>query len=477
MLLDIGRVLAGTHEPDELYQTIYEQASRVIETTGFYISLHDPEQDQGTVVFLADRGRIERPGITYRGPVIRAIESARSSASARRKRKAGAGKDDGAGEMRSAIAASLIWQDQFLGVISAQSETVDAFDASDLGLLVSVADLAAVAICNSRAMRRLDRQRDEYQQLEEIGRALSASLDLEEVLQRVVSVTRELMSAQGTSVWLLRPDGKAEVASSAGDPAVPVGTCVELPESLKERFADFRDPVLLDREMAAELLPPQLLELFPGQSVISVPMLAENDLSGVLVASHAQQRSYGRREVRLLERLAVRAAIAVANARLHEKVRLLSLTDPLTGLPNRRQMDIFLEKEFAAAVRGRPLSLVLFDLDDFKRYNDTEGHQVGDRILKRFAEVLTEHTRAMNLVARYGGDEFVVILSDTSGAGASAHAERVIDNVRQDAAMNGIGASAGIATYETDMVDPDDLIRAADEDLYRAKAKRARRAG
>jgi hypothetical protein len=76
VLLDIGRILTGHPEPEELYRTIYEQASRVLETTGFYISLYDPEQDEGTVVLLADRGRIDRPGITYRGSDSRAIREA-----------------------------------------------------------------------------------------------------------------------------------------------------------------------------------------------------------------------------------------------------------------------------------------------------------------------------------------------------------------------------------------------------------------
>jgi diguanylate cyclase (GGDEF)-like protein len=357
-------------------------------------------------------------------------------------------------------------------VISAQSYRQDAYDDSDLELLVAIADLAAVAISNARAMSQLERQRREYQQLEEIGRALSASLDLHQVLQRIVVTTRELVDADGTAVWLLRPDGMVEIAMSDGESALPVGTAIPVPDEIYRRFAEEREPLVVDRELAVQLLPPDVLEAYRAGSAIGVPLVADNELIGMLAASHIRPQPYLPSDVRLLERLAFRAGIAVANARLHAQVRLLSLTDPLTGLPNRRHMDMFLAKEFAAAQRGRALSLVLLDLDDFKLYNDTAGHQAGDDVLCRFAQILARHTRAMNLAARYGGDEFVAILSDTPADGALIHVGRVLADVRSDERMSGVGACAGIATFESTMATPDDLIRAADEALYRAKSDR-----
>jgi diguanylate cyclase (GGDEF)-like protein len=475
VLLDINRIIAGTLQPGELFRTIYEQASRVLEATGFYISLYDQDQDQGTVVFYADRGQIERPEITYRGSDSRAIREARpvieNMADYTAVMLLGPDTDE---VTRSAIAAPLLRDDQVLGVISAQSYRQDAYDESDLELLVAIADLAAVAVANARAMGQLERQRREYQQLEEIGRALSASLDLHQVLHRIAVTTHELVDADGTAVWLLGPDDTAQVAMSHGESVLPVGTTTPVPEHVYRRFAEEREPLLIDRNLAAQLLPPEVMQRYRSGSAIGVPLVAEDKLIGVLAASHREPRKYPPHDVRLLERLAYRAAIAVANARLHEQVRLLSLTDPLTGLPNRRHMNMFLEKEFAAAERGRALSLVLFDLDDFKRYNDTAGHQAGDDVLCRFATILTSHTRAMNLVARYGGDEFLAILSDTPADGALIHVERVLADVQRDQLMSGVGASAGIAAFDRSMTSPEDLIRSADEALYRAKSDRLR---
>jgi diguanylate cyclase (GGDEF)-like protein len=216
----------------------------------------------------------------------------------------------------------------------------------------------------------------------------------------------------------------------------------------------------------------EVLNALEAESAIGVPLVSEGELIGALSVSHVESRDYSPREARLLERFAHHAAVAVANARLHDRVRTLSLTDPLTGLPNRRHMNILLEKEFAAAERGRSLSVVLFDLDDFKRYNDTMGHPAGDAVLKRFAEILREETRAMNMAARYGGDEFICILSGTNDEGGAIHAGRVMRAVHKDDLMSDMGVSAGMAVYDPDMKTPEDLIRAADRELYRAKADR-----
>jgi diguanylate cyclase (GGDEF)-like protein len=478
VLLDISRIIAGTLQPGDLYRTIYEQASRVLESTGFYVSLYDADQDQGTVVFYADRGRIERPDITYRGSDSRAIREGRpvlDSITDPGDAVMLLGHDSDDEITRSAIAAPLLRDGEVLGVISAQSYRLGAYDDADVELLVAIADLAAVAIANARAMGQLERQRREYQRLEEIGRALSASLDLHQVLHRVAVTTRDLVDADSTAVWLLRPDGKAEIAMSAGATSLPVGTVVPLPAELYRRLAQERKPLLIDRDLAAQLLPPAIMQGFLGESAIGAPLIAEDELLGLLAASHSEARVYPPHDVHLLEQLALRAAIAVANARLHEQVRLLSLTDPLTGLPNRRHMEIFLQKEFAAAERGRPLSIVLFDLDNFKRYNDTQGHQAGDDVLRRFAAVLVEHTRTMNLAARYGGDEFIAILSDTAADGALGYVDRIDAAVQGDELLSDLGVSAGVAAFDTTMADPDHLVRSADESLYRSKAERARR--
>jgi len=148
----------------------------------------------------------------------------------------------------------------------------------------------------------------------------------------------------------------------------------------------------------------------------------------------------------------------------------MALTDPLTGLPNRRHAKMFLDHEFGSAQRGQPLVVVLFDLDGFKQYNDTYGHPAGDEALKIFADILANTTRRMNLSARHGGEEFISILTGSAEAGARVFADRVREQVEQAAFPVGqLTVSAGLAGYRDAHKTPDDLIAAADLALYRAK--------
>jgi len=156
--------------------------------------------------------------------------------------------------------------------------------------------------------------------------------------------------------------------------------------------------------------------------------------------------------------------------RERHEVEDLAFTDLLTGLPNRRHARAFLDSEFAAAQRGRRLSIVLFDLDNFKQYNDRFGHHAGDEALQAFADVLARTTRRMNLSARWGGEEFIAILAGSEAEGAGIFADRV----RVTLAAHRLGddfltTSAGVAEHDPAMRSVDELVAAADRALYQAK--------
>jgi putative two-component system response regulator len=153
-----------------------------------------------------------------------------------------------------------------------------------------------------------------------------------------------------------------------------------------------------------------------------------------------------------------------------DEVEDLAFTDLLTGLPNRRHARVFLENEFAAAERGRFLAVVLFDLDSFKQYNDTHGHQAGDEALQLFASVLARTTRKMNLSARFGGEEFVSVLAGSDLEGAYLFADRVRTALRaRNLGSPPLTVSAGVAEYRATMGSPEELLAAADQALYAAK--------
>jgi putative two-component system response regulator len=156
--------------------------------------------------------------------------------------------------------------------------------------------------------------------------------------------------------------------------------------------------------------------------------------------------------------------------RMLDRAERMALTDSGTGMPNRRHAILELEKAFAAAQRGAELSVVLFDLDHFKRVNDKHGHAEGDRVLVKFADVLQSVTRAMHVTARFGGEEFVAVLRGVGPSGARIYAERVRQRLTELPLPCGpITVSAGVAGYEPGMAAPDVLLAAADQALYRAK--------
>lgn len=159
---------------------------------------------------------------------------------------------------------------------------------------------------------------------------------------------------------------------------------------------------------------------------------------------------------------------------LYQRTEQTALTDALTGLFNRAYLGQALRREISRAGRHqRPMSVVLFDVDDFKRVNDTHGHLEGDRVLVRAAAIIGENLRDIDVAARYGGEEFAVVLPETSRAGAYVVAQRIRVGIEGSlrSGRDPVTVSGGVAAYPADGVTPQQLLQKADQGLYRAKAE------
>ncbi len=171
--------------------------------------------------------------------------------------------------------------------------------------------------------------------------------------------------------------------------------------------------------------------------------------------------------------LAITIGIAIFAEMLHRerrKVESLALADQLTNLPNRRHVEIALDREFGAAIRGRKLGVVMYDIDHFKQFNDTYGHAVGDEVLRTFGSVLQKFTRRQNVSGRYGGEEFISVVSDVDRDGILIFANRVREAIKNTELPWGqVSVSGGVALYQEGMGSHEVLVAAADRALYAAK--------
>lgn len=478
-LLDASRTLGATLGLDELYTEIYRQTANTVHAPAFCLVIYEASRDLARVVYCADRGEGRATDLAFRGSDSEIITTRKPAIlnGALADSAVMSTVDEDADPPRSAIVTPLIYAGRVLGTMSAQSYEEDTYTEVDLELLAGLADVAAVALLNSQQFAELERRRREAEQLEEIGRALTSKLDPDQVVGLMVTAVMDVLDVDGVAVWLRDPHAPraCKVADSGGDIAMPIGMVWELDDHLFESLVERQEPVILDDLGCYEPLPDHVGEHITGGSAVGVPLVFSDQVQGVLTAGSRQERHFGKEHVAVLQRLTNQACVALGNAHLHANLHALSLTDPLTGLPNRRRLQIHLEHEVAAARRGRDTAIAVFDIDKFKYYNDTFGHIAGDEILKAIGAVLTTENRAMNVVARYGGDEFVSVLSDTTVEGARRFVERVQSAVANDETLAkfGISISIGCAEFDPDrMATVNDVLRAADADMYEQKAKR-----
>jgi diguanylate cyclase (GGDEF)-like protein len=204
------------------------------------------------------------------------------------------------------------------------------------------------------------------------------------------------------------------------------------------------------------------------------------DRGGLMVifcASGERLERLGSEDRLVLTSVANELAVAVENSELYKLTRRLAITDELTGLFNYRYLLERSEDEIGRAKRfGRSLSLLMIDADEFKVYNDTHGHVAGDVALAELAQTMREAVRDIDIVCRYGGEEFAILLPETDGEGAFVVAEKVREAVAAHAFQNGDGqrteqltVSIGLSTYPGTAADREDLLRRADDALYVVK--------
>lgn len=304
---------------------------------------------------------------------------------------------------------------------------------------------------------------------------LTTNLELQTVLDNVVTEAMQLVkSARNAHIYLYQNNQLRFGASLDGQGLRNKELWPPRPDGITYRAAHSKEIIMIE-DLRLDPLFANLPDDWSG-SLISIPLMMADSVIGVMNLSRWQVGSFSPAEQRLLKLLADQAGIAVINARLHEAVSRQALSDTLTGLPNRRALDRYIDHQVSRTNRtGRAFAVLMMDLDGFKAVNDTWGHAVGDHVLHDIAAFLNSISRASDFLARYGGDELCMVLPETTVDVAA----QVAENIRKrfsgyasflpDGSACRLGISGGIAIYPTHARSAADLLRAADEALYRAK--------
>lgn len=327
----------------------------------------------------------------------------------------------------------------------------------------------------------LDRRNEEVRILVEIGKALTSSLDRQEILNAIMEKVSVLLKPRTWSLLLVEEATKELyfeiVVSPVGEELKKIR--VKIGQGIAGWVALHGEPLLIPDVRKDCRFSSQVDNVvhFDTRSIVCVPIKSRDKILGVVeLINSLEDGDFNEADLKILSTIADYAAIAIENASYVQKVHELVITDDLTGLYNSRHLHELLDYEVKRANRySCDLSLVFIDLDHFKKVNDTYGHMVGSRLLTEIGHLIHDHTRKVDMVARYGGDEFVIVLPNTSKVGALSVISKLREkiNVHHFLAKEGlrinVTASFGIATFPEDAKSKDDLIRLADKAMYEVK--------
>jgi diguanylate cyclase (GGDEF)-like protein len=329
--------------------------------------------------------------------------------------------------------------------------------------------------------RRLEQTLKELSILFSISQSLTSSIDPEELCNQLSTVILKNMEVDDFAILLLNDElGELEVKAARGFRKTEKVRELrfKIGEGISGHVAQNKEAIYIaDTSLDTEYMHYKGVKKENG-SFLSLPIVTKNKLLGVINFSRKDVDSFSAQEQRMLTTMAGQVAIALENAKLYEKTKELSLIDDLTHLYNRRHFLKILDMEFKRASRfQRPLSLLMIDVDHFKKFNDTFGHLEGDKLLEELSLVFKNNLREIDTVARYGGEEFAVILPNTPLAQSEKVGFKLNKYVREMCGKSHknhqrtISVSIGVSAYPTDADSPEDLINHADIALYRAKAK------
>jgi diguanylate cyclase (GGDEF)-like protein len=473
LLTEIGQAISSRLDQDEVLRTIQKELGQIFDTSNFYIAFQEGDEirfelevEKGQV--LSKRSRGVGNGLTEH--IIRSGESLLIRADLEKAReRLGISYVPGK-PAKCFCAAPILLGGKPAGVMAAMSVDREyVFEPRDLEVMQTAAGQVSVAVENARLFAEEQRRSRHLAFLNNISKTAISSEDSEQMLADIVSEIQKNFHFDHIGIGILDYVTKdIEIKAEAGTTTQAVGKRIPLGVGILGRVARTGETALVQNASAGQLLG----ILAESQAVLCIPITYGETLLGVLNVESRQENAFLSQDVLIMNTLADLLATALHNAFVFQKLQQQSITDGLTGVKTRRFFWEALTSEWKRASRsGRPFSVVLMDLDKFKDVNDSLGHLEGDLVLARVGRLLEQKCRQSNVVARYGGDEFVILMPETGVEQAQVLAERLRLWVVTDPMLNEhhITGSFGVASFPVHGFSVEDLIRVADAGMYVSK--------
>ena len=473
LLTEIGQALSSHLDQDEVLRTLHAELGQIFDTSGFYIAFQEDDEIrfelevEGGQVF-PKRSRPVSNGLTEY--VIRTGQPLLIQSDLEKVR-AKLGVDFMPPRpAKSFCAVPILLGGTPAGVMCALStERENVFEARDLEVMKTAAGQLGVAVENARLFTEEKRRAKHLAFLNTISKNAISSQDAEQMMGDIVREIQKNFHYDHIGIGIMDYATKdIEIKAEAGTTSMALGKRIPVGTGILGRVARTGASALVQNAGQG-----QLSGVLPeSRAVLCLPITFGETLLGVLNVESRNENVFAPQDVLILNTLADLLATALHNSFVFQKLQQQSITDGLTGIKTRRFFLEAVSSEWKRASRsGRPFSVVLIDLDKFKEVNDSLGHLEGDLVLARVGRLLEQKCRQSNVVARYGGDEFVILMPETSIDQAQVLAERLrlwlaTDPMLEERQITG---SFGVATFPVHGFSAEDIIRVADTGMYLSK--------
>ena len=475
MLNEIGRALSSTLDPDTLFDTILNEIQRLFDVSHFFVALHDTARNEIKFeVELRDGETLPKRSRPFGGNM--AIEYLM------RTRQPILIRENYAEEMRklgiepqnahkgSFCGVPLLLYERPIGAMILRSPQECALDFGHLEMMRVLASEAVIALENARLFREERAKSRRLALFNNISRNIITTLNPDEMLAKIAEELEQVLDYSHMGIGLLDYSAKEIVINAeAGPRKGALGRRLGLDGNIVGRVARTGQV----ESVSYDAHHPGIEPVLEGsQSAIALPIVYADQLHGILYMETDKAYNFTQEEVVFLGTLADLISGALHSALSFQKAQEQAITDGMTGLKTHRFFMEALSAEWKRSTRaGRSFSLVLMDLDRFKFVNDFYGHLDGDLVLQRVANILEMNCRRSDVVARYGGDEFVVLMPETDSTQSHQLAAKLRSWICSDPVLRekNVTSSFGVATFPLNGSTPEELIQVADASMYLSK--------